>query len=281
MSSVASSFAYAGLLRDETFAAALEQVTREITPSPAPPVPTGDLRFPTDHTELSVRLELNIVELARHLVVIGDTLYRLADTPGGLMKTFLHQVPPYSSSGTPLSQQIDAVVAATALRRQRTNEILTQIGSPFGYYASLLKIAVDSHPKTFELFETALLAARLTVMPLKAHFKRGRPAQYSAIIAPLIATPGHAAYPAGHAAQCHLVSALLRYIVQSKVPHAAQLLEALADRIAGNRVVAGLHFPEDNIAGKAVGVALASVFVGMPAGTRIAELIEDVGREWR
>jgi len=83
-------------------------------------------------------------------------------------------------------------------------------------------------------------------------------------VQPVLMTPGHGAYPAGHSTQMHLVRLLL--VDAWKLggtagdwrAEAATQLERLANRIAENRVVAGLHYEADNEAGKLLAQQLAA-----------------------
>jgi hypothetical protein len=102
-----------------------------------------------------------------------------------------------------------------------------------------------------------------------------RPTEYSTRIQPMIPVPGHYAWPAGHATQAFMMAELLTsLVVRSANPGDAmwwELREQLwrqADRIATNRVVAGLHFPVDNDAGARLGVTLAHILVDLATGRR-------------
>jgi hypothetical protein len=83
----------------------------------------------------------------------------------------------------------------------------------------------------------------------------------------MITTPGHGSFPSGHATQAHAVAHVLKALLNldSAKPAHAKVIEQLdrqAARIATNRVVAGVHFPVDSMAGRMLGVALGEYFVG-------------------
>jgi acid phosphatase (class A) len=58
--------------------------------------------------------------------------------------------------------------------------------------------------------------------------------------------PGYAAYPSGHSTQVHAVA----YLYARMFPALEPRLLAAAQRVAGNREVAGLHFATDTQAGR-------------------------------
>ena len=74
----------------------------------------------------------------------------------------------------------------------------------------------------------------------------------------MIDPPNTPAFPAGHALQARLITRCLEMVVDPSnipalnAPPTVTPLRFLADRIADNRVVAGLHFPRDNEAGVVV-----------------------------
>ena len=77
----------------------------------------------------------------------------------------------------------------------------------------------------------------------------------------MLLTPGHAAYPAGHATQCHFAVAVLKTLRGITAGDDWDVeLTRLADRIGENRVVAGLHYLEDIKVGAALGKTLAVYF---------------------
>src|SRR5262249_59122218 len=103
----------------------------------------------------------------------------------------------------------------------------------------------------------------LVVMCLKNEFRFPRPPQLCPAIVPMIDPPVTPSFPAGHALQSYLITRCLKEVLREErlgpdgkpqtvetVPQSGLLLDELADRVAHNRIVAGIHYPLDNEAGK-------------------------------
>jgi hypothetical protein len=87
-----------------------------------------------------------------------------------------------------------------------------------------------------------------------------RPHQYSEQVQPMITTPGHGSFPSGHATQAFVLARLLDGIlpvVGTEYDAMRRQLYLQAARIATNRVVAGVHFPVDGVAGRLLGHSIA------------------------
>lgn len=114
---------------------------------------------------------------------------------------------------------------------------------------ALLNVTPNSHPNTCRVMTTASLIALQVAMHWKAYYKRPRPSQICPALLPPIQVPGHASYPSGHATQAHLVAACLKSVMPASVQPMVNDLTVLADRIARNRQIAGLHYQNDTDAG--------------------------------
>jgi membrane-associated phospholipid phosphatase len=107
-------------------------------------------------------------------------------------------------------------------------------------------------------------------MKFKHHFRVRRPTDHSPLIQPVILTPSHGSYPAGHASQGNILVKVLTDLVGSKLgTDLPNQLQLLADRVSENRVVAGVHFEEDMTAGKALGQALGTRFLALAKTTAV------------
>jgi hypothetical protein len=98
-----------------------------------------------------------------------------------------------------------------------------------------------------------------------------RPVEYNAEVQPMITTPGHGTFPMGHATQAYAVAHVLKKLLKlhsANVGHKRVIdqLDRQAARIATNRVIAGMHFPVDGMAGRMLGVALGEYFYGRCTG---------------
>jgi hypothetical protein len=76
----------------------------------------------------------------------------------------------------------------------------------------------------------------------------------------------------GHATQAYAVAHVLTVLLglkPAKLAHALAIeqLQRQAARITTNRVIAGVHFPVDSIAGRMLGTALGEYFVGRCLGS--------------
>jgi hypothetical protein len=126
---------------------------------------------------------------------------------------------------------------------------------------------------TYELISAALNLAGVAGQRFKHHFRVARPADRSSLIQPLLLTPGHGSYPAGHAVQTHMLKQVLGKLVnQSTLPQKLQdeiysELGKLAARISENRVVAGLHYKTDIDQGQALGEKLGDYLVSKTANS--------------
>ncbi len=147
------------------------------------------------------------------------------------------------------------------------SEALSQRSNLAGHFCAMMGISARSHPATFLLASVAEMVGLFVVMYYKARYGRARPSRLSPLLRPPIAVPTHAAYPSGHATQSFLIAHMLADALPSPIkqrmsdaqalrpPAAATSLPCggplfrLAERIARNREVMGLHYPSDTTAG--------------------------------
>jgi hypothetical protein len=97
-----------------------------------------------------------------------------------------------------------------------------------------------------------------------------RPVEYSPQIQPMIPTPGHGSFPSGHATEAFVTAFVFEALLAHAHAHGTagghgspifvQLMR-IAERIAINRTVAGVHFPVDSVAGMVLGRTLAEFFL--------------------
>jgi hypothetical protein len=157
-------------------------------------------------------------------------------------------------------RELGALVAA---RPTVMAEIVAQNNAILQYFRGILGFNIRAHPATTYLAIVAARIASFAVMHYKATFNRMRPSSVMPGLLPALSVPGHPAYPSGHATQAYLVAMCLEVVMPqarvmpSAVPQVmpAQFmpqygpLRLMADRIARNREVAGLHYRSDTWAG--------------------------------
>jgi hypothetical protein len=164
------------------------------------------------------------------------------------------------------------VLSWAELRNERATEIMAQIDPPYAFWSSIVYMHPERTRHTFELVNMALQFCVYVEMRFKHALACWRPVECDAQVQPMITTPGHGSFPSGHATQVfavvHVLKSLLKLNPAPTSPHAKiiEQLDRQAARIATNRVVAGVHFPVDSMAGRVLGVALGEYFVGRCRG---------------
>jgi len=130
-------------------------------------------------------------------------------------------------------------------------------------------------PATWSLILTALQIGGLVAVHFKAEFKRARPVQVWPALAPSIPTPGHPSYPNAHALQSRLIALCIAEVA----PALKEICLDIADRIAENREVGGLHFPSDTKAGKETADHIMN-YLRHRHVPRFQEVVEKARLEW-
>jgi hypothetical protein len=122
---------------------------------------------------------------------------------------------------------------------------------------------------------------------IKLVFSTRRPVELSPQIQPMLPTPGHGAFPSGHANEAFAFDASAPSTVATAkassasawpAEHAQSILYRQAYRIATNRTVAGLHFPVDHVAGQMQGLSVAQYLLarcGARPGNGLATYVFD------
>lgn len=106
----------------------------------------------------------------------------------------------------------------------------------------------------------------------KLVWKRPRPPLLDPRIQPAIELPSSGAYPSGHATQSFLWIGLLAEVF----PEHREALRRRAELVAWSRVVGGVHYPSDIVAGRMLGDRLVGEFLRVPA---VREALERVKAE--
>ena len=154
-------------------------------------------------------------------------------------------------------------------RGDRGAEILSQLGLFGAYFGIILGLSATRNLKTYELLAHVQSLAGYAVMLPKHMLACRRPDELDTRIMPLVPTPGHSAFPSGHATQAFTMATVLAALVRSVPGHfpdmdkRIDLLFRQAHRIAANRTVAGVHFPMDSTAGARLGLQIGRALVGL------------------
>ena len=165
--------------------------------------------------------------------------------------------------------QLKHVYNYADLRRDRAAEILSQISGIETFFYGLCPLHPERHRFTIELVAAFYRALVSTEMRMKHELAVPRPVEFSPQIMPMIQTPGHSSFPAGHAAESFMLATVLSALMQAGNPRYADWdiqLARLAARISVNRVIAGVHFPIDMAAGLVLGLAVGRYFVALAKG---------------
>jgi hypothetical protein len=156
-------------------------------------------------------------------------------------------------------EEIDRLVtAAMDERADALAEILSQSDEFISYFLNMMTARPGAYPATTKVLAVASLVGTYVAMFFKIMYARPRPSQLCPALLPPIEVPGHASFPSGHSTQAHLM-ALCMDLVFNGGPLQATMgddLWTLADRIARNREIAGLHYPSDSHAGKAFAICV-------------------------
>jgi len=194
------------------------------------------------------------------------------------------ELPP-PPKGDKLEEELQQLAEIVDYRPGVALEALAQRNGIIDYFRTILSFTSSTHPMTFGLAAIAIRIGEFQVMHYKAKYNRPRPSRLSPRLAPLIEVPGHASYPSGHSTQAHLVARCLEEVmpVEVALPGAAPdekafgPLQCLADRIARNREVMGLHYPSDSSAGKKLADGTFELLKECPA---VQEMIARAKSEW-
>jgi len=181
------------------------------------------------------------------------------------------------SSGYILKNQLNHVLDYADLRRDRAPEIVAQASHFENFFASVCHLDPQTSRFTFELIEALRSAVVAIQMRTKHAFATRRPVDFSAQVMPVIPTPGHSSFPAGHAVEAFMLAYVLAELIEPQATKVyppkdrydrywRDVLMRLAARISVNRVVAGLHFPVDLAGGMVLGLQLGQYFVAAAKG---------------
>ena len=186
---------------------------------------------------------------------LSAPLIDLLEAGNELLKT-----PLTNTSTEDISDELTARTGVGVKMRSRAGEIQDQSGAFQHYYYELLNLNPRAHPVTMRLLAIAYGVASQIGMSYKLSFMRPRPSQVFPGFNPLIPNPAHPAFPSNHATQAYSMSELLICVLEAEdgpAPSAIRdHLQALADRIAKNREIAGVHFRSDSLAGKLIAAHL-------------------------
>jgi acid phosphatase (class A) len=99
--------------------------------------------------------------------------------------------------------------------------------------------------------------AGINIHRAKTLFKRPRPYDTHSSLTPCIPKESSFAYPSGHTA---LARALAR-VLSERFPERAEQFMQRADSVSRNRIIGGVHYPSDVVAGKKLGDEIANFMI--------------------
>jgi len=226
----------------------------------------------------------NLIDRGQLDQIIGEFLTK---NPGWLDDLINLIRPKYLELHENKDAQLRLVLGASDEREPRFVEIMDQndADGAIKYWLGMLMLDPRSAPATYQLIRVARRIGEVVVMCLKHHFREARPSQACPAIVPMFDPPVTPSFPAGHALTARLISTFLKATYRPFIQPG--LIDEVADRIAYNRTVAGLHYLLDNAAGFDAADAVFQMLIKreiqngkeVPVCQKFDELLEDARLE--
>lgn len=158
---------------------------------------------------------------------------------------------------TLLQVQADRTPAQLKRAERVSSQTVFSFGRPvFGNW-----FVATNLPKTVELFAKITKQSQtITDDQVKTRWNRTRPYLRWQEVKPVVGRPSNTSYPSGHCA----AAALWGTILAAAFPEKAEELRAQIREVAWCRVVGGVHYPTDTIAGEMLGKAIAEAMLQSP-----------------
>lgn len=134
--------------------------------------------------------------------------------------------------------------------------------------------SANTLPRTAVVFEQIRRAGRPAIEAAKNAWNRDRPYVLNPGIEPAVERPRNTSYPSGHSADAMIYASMLIELF----PELAADWQQQAALVSWSRLVGGVHYPSDLLAGKLLGAAIARELLKSPAVLRD---LEDVRHEIR
>jgi hypothetical protein len=160
---------------------------------------------------------------------------------------------PHRMTAANLRIQVIQMLDRAPDRPDRFNEIISQHSGEgaISYFLGMLMVDPVRMPAVNLLIRVARRIGEHISMCLKGQYRCPRPSQLCAAIVPMIDPPATPSFPSGHSLQAQLIARCLLSAAPPAQP-ADILVRQLANRIGENRIIAGLHYPEDHRVGQQV-----------------------------
>lgn len=134
---------------------------------------------------------------------------------------------------------------------KRTPEKIEEIESEIQLHtvqigSSTVEKMLEVHTQTDALITYSLELTEPMIVYQKKYFDRVRPSLLDPSLTVAIEIPNHPAYPSGHSTQIHLIQKILTDLD----PQNSEVYKVVAERVARNREIAGVHYPSDSKAGE-------------------------------
>lgn len=188
------------------------------------------------------------------------------DGPSVLPADFDVQIdPPTSNSSAETRADLDAMLVMQ--KRERSTAQRTKIQQENTLPGPTSNFTVDGlfdpakYPETDKFLDIVNKEVGYFIMREKVHYQRARPTQLEPKLRTLIKIPPHSSYPSGHAGQSYAVALVLAELDPARRDEYLQH----AVNIGHRREIAGVHYPADSTAGRALATNVVAALLKEPS----------------
>jgi hypothetical protein len=211
------------------------------------------------------------------LALAGAHLFPLRSAEPALVPDWTAVVGTYPALGTLPSQEELAILHWLQDTRTPADVARCDSENKPGLENFLQALGSPMDPSAFPATQAMLHQAKEDLKPvvaaLKAGFNRPRPYAVDATLAPALPGDGMPSFPSHHAT----LGALLADLMSRLDPADQDTLVTEGGLIGDDRVVAGLHWPSDVVAGQRLGKVFAAYWLASPGNW---QYLQDAEAEW-